>query len=618
MNALRAPVFAQFTVEIEGRRRALHLGEATSMEKGRTILDWRTAPLAEVFFAHRAGESFEIEVGEDVRAGKLLDRCLLDPRGEQLAIEAPIAPLPRTRRPRSRVPRLDRTQRRIAELPAERSLLVLGEAGFGKTTVALHRLAHLERQAKDGGRPFKGLVLVPAPGLARLSRLLLDRHGVERADVFTYEAWARKEARRIFSDLPKRDSIDTGASVIRLKRHPALRPVIADLACRIPGPTRRRDLLHLFGDRALLERAAAASNGAISRHAIDEVLEHTHVQFSITTEEEFAHVEKERLETTDGRRIDAGTPLEDARSIDSEDAAVLFELDRIRGRSRSRRIERYDLVVVDEAQELAPIELSAIARAKKERGSIVVAGDEHQQIDDTACFSSWKDAMAELGAIDHETAVLEESHRCPPAVLRFARALIGNASEARPSRTEGPGRAGARAAGSGRSPRRPERGLDPSVSGRASEARPTDGGALVISRFSNACHLEAHLIEAVRQLEAADPKRTIAIVAKTVEAARSMEKRLSRGLATRLAIDGAFDFRPGVVVTAVPEVKGLEFDVAIVPDADAVAYPATGEARRALYVAVTRAIDRAWIMSSGSVSPLLESEACPRRATAGR
>jgi DNA helicase II / ATP-dependent DNA helicase PcrA len=55
----------------------------------------------------------------------------------------------------------------------------------------------------------------------------------------------------------------------------------------------------------------------------------------------------------------------------------------------------------------------------------------------------------------------------------------------------------------------------------------------------------------------------------------------------------------------VPEVKGLEFDIVILPDASANTYPDTPEARRTMYVAVTRATHRLALTSPGLWSPLL-------------
>jgi hypothetical protein len=52
-------------------------------------------------------------------------------------------------------------------------------------------------------------------------------------------------------------------------------------------------------------------------------------------------------------------------------------------------------------------------------------------------------------------------------------------------------------------------------------------------------------------------------------------------------------------------VKGLEFDYVIVPDASAATYPDEPEARRALYVALTRAVHSVTIGAVGRLSPIV-------------
>src|SRR5262245_66214616 len=110
-----------------------YLGEATRVSPEKTILDWEQAPLAEVFFAHRAGEAFEVELAGRVVSGVLAEKEIFGlegppPRLAPRSVEARLRP-----RFGLRV-ELDAAQREAVSLPADRSLLVLGEAGFGKTT----------------------------------------------------------------------------------------------------------------------------------------------------------------------------------------------------------------------------------------------------------------------------------------------------------------------------------------------------------------------------------------------------------------------------------------------------------------------------------------------------
>ena len=118
-----------------------------------------------------------------------------------------------------------------------------------------------------------------------------------------------------------------------LKRNPALRLALEELAMREPGRGRRRsdarpsrgtgnvtrgDLQHLFGDRVLLERVARA--GGISELAIRDTLDRTRVQFTATAEQQWAHVtDRERLVAVDRRALDDGTSTGCAGTVDVED-----------------------------------------------------------------------------------------------------------------------------------------------------------------------------------------------------------------------------------------------------------------------------------------------------------
>ena len=71
-------------------------------------------------------------------------------------------------------------------------------------------------------------------------------------------------------------------------------------------------------------------------------------------------------------------------------------------------------------------------------------------------------------------------------------------------------------------------------------------------------------------------------------------------------IDGRFSFEPGLDVTHVDDVKGLEWDYVVVPDATDTAYPGDPESRRRLHVAITRASYQVWLVAPGALTPILE------------
>ena len=99
---------------------------------------------------------------------------------------------------------------------------MLGSAGSGKTTVALHRLARIAA-TQPARYPLAAMqVVVPEEGLARLSRRLLAPLGVGGAQVSTLDAWAFALSCAVFGGKPPTICDEPPSLVVSLKRHPAL------------------------------------------------------------------------------------------------------------------------------------------------------------------------------------------------------------------------------------------------------------------------------------------------------------------------------------------------------------------------------------------------------------
>ena len=547
-------------------------GERTYVLAARTdaaaeppVLDWRTAPLAGVFFRHRAGEPFELEVGDRLIAGTVRARWL---EGRTRITDGP-GPSPAPATPRDQLAIvLDADQQRAVDLPADTSLVCDGEAGVGKTLVALYRVARLQRRANDKGRRFRALVLVPTEGLRRLVRILAERQQIEKLEIAVFDDWLVERAHAAFPGLPKRTSEGATSQVIAIKRHPAVRTVLPDfIGWKAPRDNddklarSRARLLHLWGDRDRLQRIVDA--GGLSPTAIAQTMAHTRIQFEQTTERAHRHVDADRLVALDGKRLDAGTPMEDAHTFDFEDIAVLFELARIGALPRPTvDLPQYDHIVIDEAQLRSPLELAAVGDALSKHGTVTLAGDHRQATDETAYFTDWLAARAELRRERWEAITLAITYRSVPAIAELANTRV--------------------------LPPDPPR--DPAVWATAA-----DGG---LAQAALLCwHLDA--------LIARDPWRQIAVIARTPEHARRLHAELSRGLDPQLVLDGDFTFAPGVVVTTAAAVSGLEFDAVVIPDLAPGFYPATPELSRALYVAATRARDFLWLVTPEAWSPLV-------------
>jgi DNA helicase-2/ATP-dependent DNA helicase PcrA len=574
-------------VETERGERAYLLGPRTQTETTPPMLDWRTSPVAEAFFRCAPGEPYEIDAGDRVTEGRVRERWLLQGRGTLEALigddvrvlrertEPRVKPTPDAgpMPDRTALVVLDPEQQRAVDLAAEASLIVDGEAGVGKTLVALYRVASLARRAAQAHQKFRALVLVPTEGLRRLVRLLADRLRIT-IEIRVLDDWLVERARLAFPGLPKRLSESASAQVIALKRHPAVRVVLDDFRGWKPAPNSELDhklprsrqrLLHLWGDRDRLQRVLEASNGDLRPRAIAAVQAHTRIQFETTTEKQHAHVDAARLVALDGKRLDSGTPMHDAHTFDAEDVPVMFELVRRGALPVAKSLPVYDHIVLDEAQLRAPMELAAVGDALARGATVTLAGDHRQATDETAYFAGWARVMAELPGLEWHEVTLAITYRSVPAIADFAKERLVP----------------------------PDPPADPAVwASRCDDA---------IAQAALICwHLDA--------LQNRDPWRQIAIIARTPEHARRLHAELSRGLDPQLILDGDFRFEPGVIVTTAHAVSGLEFDVVVIPDLAPAFYPlGAPELARAFYVASTRARDWLWLLTPETWSPLVHS-----------
>jgi DNA helicase IV len=607
----RSPYLAHLRVRESGKSRDYLLGRTSFLDpqSGVRIVDWRVAPVAQIFYRYREGDSYEetfpgrvaegvvearriVVVVNGVLARIIGDDVVLSRDGDgrwhrsgrdTLALSlggAGTAARPGTlgvgvgtsasTGPLDVTAMLDAEQFAAISAPPEEALLVLGSAGSGKTTVALHRLAHIAaRQPRSFPLSRMG-VIVPEEGLARLSRRLLQPLGVGKAQVKTLDAWGHDLARQVFGDPIPRVCMDAPALVSSLKRHPAayeaLRRRMGGIKPENTALKRlRRRLADAFSDRSFLESIVSASAGGIPRGAIEETVRHTMLQLAEPGEKQLrAIVDPEMKRAIDQRAVWEATPEELAGTIDVEDLPILLFL---RAWSAGLSGQSVAHLVLDEAEDFALFELFVLGKLLGDPRSVTLAGDEAQQT--SSSFAGWPRSLETVGVGTARTCRLAVSYRCPEPVTEVARNILGH--------------------------------LAP-----VSEARAARKGAPVGHfEFPSEQQAELFVAGAVRDLLDREPRASLAILAHDVDTARRCYELVSEMPEARLVVHGDFSFDPGIDVTDVDNAKGLEFDYVIVPDATAEAYPMTDDARRRLHVAVTRTSHQLWLVSGGAPSPLL-------------
>jgi DNA helicase II / ATP-dependent DNA helicase PcrA len=218
------------------------------------------------------------------------------------------------------------------------------------------------------------------------------------------------------------------------------------------------------------------------------------------------------------------------------------------------------------------VELSLLFGATSRRATITLAGDAAQRLDLDSGFESWESLYEDLGLDPLTLSPLKISYRSTAEIMELSQAVLGALVDAKV------------------------------------EYHPTRSGAPVeLIRSSHDGEVVAILGEALRELAAREPLASVAVIARHSERARVYYEGLLRSEVPRLRLvtEQDFSFRPGVEVTDVHQVKGLEFDYVVMVDVDAASYPMTDAARHLLHIGTTRAAHQLWLVTTQAPSPLL-------------
>jgi DNA helicase-2/ATP-dependent DNA helicase PcrA len=278
------------------------------------------------------------------------------------------------------------------------------------------------------------------------------------------------------------------------------------------------------------------------------------------------------------RGID-GLDLAEGAKLDPEDDTLLLRLhQRLRGPLTRGKLSKepivYEHILVDEAQDLSPVELAVVLDTTSSAKSITLSGDVQQRLLMDNGFSDWKTVLGEL-ALDHvEVEPLKLSYRSTKPIIDFSRAVLG-----------------------------------PLASADAPQAT-REGAPVDLFTHGHTGDAVATLAEALRELMQSEPQASVAVITRYPEQADLYFGGLQRAEVPylRRVADQDFTFKAGVDVTDVRQVKGLEFDYVVIVEASEASYPDDDEARHLLHIAATRAAHQLWLFAVGRLSPLLPRE----------
>ncbi|MGX2995572.1 HelD family protein [Streptomyces sp. JNUCC 64] len=468
----------------------------------------------------------------------------------------------------------------------DESLCVQGAPGTGKTAVGLHRAAYLlythPRRISRAGL----LVLGPNPTFLRYVAQVLPALGEDGiAQLTVADLVARRPARArdgAAAALVKHDV--RMAEVLRRALYARVRPgaavpdglVVPDGAARLRVPADRlRDLVADVLDEeppygtgrervrartVALLREAAERRGGPRGEGWARRLERSRpvtafldaVWPQVVPEEVLAGLlgsppELERaadglLDPAERAALRWESPPRSYRSARWTDADLVL-LDELSGLVAPPA--GYGHVVLDEAQDLSPMECRAVAR-RVPRGALTVLGDLAQGTTPWAA-RSWSETLAHLGRPDARRTALTSGFRMPQAVAAFVGRLLSE--------------------------------LDVDVPPLRSARR---DGTLMVRQVPDTA---VAVVAAVRAARAAGTG-SLAVIAADAEVPRLRVALTAAGLPPEPDPTG-----PGPVLLPATVVKGLEFDHVVAVEPAAVREAEARGAHR-LYVVLTRAVGR--------------------------
>jgi DNA helicase IV len=213
-----------------------------------------------------------------------------------------------------------------------------------------------------------------------------------------------------------------------------------------------------------------------------------------------------------------------------------------------------DHLVIDEVQDFGPVEFAIMMSAVSDKRQITIVGDVAQKILSARKFIGWNKVVENLGMEDDSIIRLEVSFRCTVPIMTLAHKVAGD-----PKKVEG------------------RAGSDP-------EWYKAEDKDSLLEKLVNWTHC----------LVKADPFKLIALICRYPKQAMELKEELEEYLPgeVRLGHRDQFSFEPGIMVTNIHQVKGLEFDSVALIEPDEQNYPIRKEeSRNMIYVGITRTQD---------------------------
>lgn len=626
LELIQEPYFGRVsTIEDDGSEVSFLIGKKSNIDAG--IVDWRNGPIAGLYFNYKQDEEFYEVINQRERSGKIkLRRSYKVENGHLVQIDAPEGVFRRNEEGwekldvdseiaahRSRglqakekslpniLSLITKDQFELITTDPDRPVIIQGSAGSGKTTVALHRLAWLLHENNSQVRADKTRVVVMNRSLAVYVSSTLPSMGIDDVQTTTFNSWALSVIRKAVRGQPFFKFLNIPSFVEEIKFSEEILQAI-DGWVEKQKSTLDAEINKQFSSREAHREAWAKSS---NKPLLPRLKDFSHdVKTSRLPEAEKQQklgFIKKQISNLEDYLQDLYNLLSDAEHLKNYLPAspkLNSNLDYLKRLTEKNRLKKnldyfdmslvlrliqikngglpdgkggtvsLDHIVIDEAQDFGPVEFAIMMDAVNDKRQVTIVGDVAQKILLARKFIGWNKVVENLGLDEDSIIQLEVSFRCTVPIMTLAHKVAGD-----PKKVEG---------------------------------RP--GSAPVWQQAENYIDLIETLVDWSRNLLRADPYKLIALICRYPKQAMELKEEMEAYLPgeVRLGHRDQFSFEPGILVTNIHQVKGLEFDSVALVEPDEDNYPTKKEeSRNMIYVGITRTQEDLLLATIGPFSSVL-------------
>ena len=623
---IQEPYFGRVvTKEDDGSEVSFLIGKKSNIDAG--IVDWRNGPIAALYFNYKQEEEFYEVINHRERSGKIqLRRAYRVENGQlvqietfegvfrrdasgwkKLDIEDEVA-AQRSRASHSKEKSLPsilslitKDQFELITTDPDRPVIIQGSAGSGKTTVALHRLAWLLHEGNSSVQAKNTQVLVMNKSLQVYVRATLPSMGIQGVQTSTFNSWALSVIGKVVRGRPFFKFLNVPSFIEEIKFSEEILKVLEVWVEKQVQELNDEVLSQFKKWPGLLNCWKKLKNISLLAKLKDFTHDVKQSNVPKIEKDNFLEFLKKKLFDLEDYVQDLYSLLSDSEhlksflpsnpkleshldylknlteknraqnNLDYFDMSLLLRLIQLKNGGLpdgAGRVVTLDHLVIDEAQDFGPVEFAIMMSAVTDKRQITIVGDVAQKILSARKFIGWNKVVSTLGLDEDAIIQLEVSFRCTVPIMNLAHKVAGD-----PKRVEG------------------RLGSEPEW------YKAEDRDSML-----------EHLLGWINRQINADPYKLIALVCRYPKQAMELREELEEFLPgeVRIGHRDQFSFEPGILVTNIHQVKGLEFDSVALIEPDEDNYPIKKEeSRNMIYVGITRAQDELLLTTINNFSRVL-------------